>query len=69
MGFPIFIKDVIKQFRAHILRGCQFVLLKVLEDEARAIIDKFKLKWLLLWYFQQNVFSLDVGVDYLMMRE
>ena len=46
MGFFVLVKNIIKQLGTHVLRSGQLILLQVLKDKARAIINKLKL---ILW--------------------
>lgn len=39
MRLPVLVENVVEQFRAHVLGSGQLVLLEILEDKARAVID------------------------------
>ena len=57
-------QNVVKKLRTHVLRSGQLVLFKAFEDKWGAIIDEFELIFFVaLWLFEENVFSLDVGMD------
>ena len=69
MALAIFVENVVEQFRAHVFRGGQVVLLQIFEDEAGSIVEEFELVGLLFLHIQQDVFGLYIRVDYLVLGE